>query len=159
MTTSTSVVAINQAGQIAWITQVPMNKTWPIVFEIDSSHMVVEGSCLDPATGKLLWASSAFCADTGIFTANFYSPQEKLFFVKDNSYVTAGASPTPPRLQRLFGQHIFQAAEQPGSASRMGTDSFRRLFPKSANSPQRNNRSNHLGYSDKGAYDFQWSLR
>jgi outer membrane protein assembly factor BamB len=87
--TNTSVVAVNQAGQIAWSTVIPMNKTWPIAYEIDSSHLVVEGSCLDPNTGQILWNSSSFCADTGIFTTNVYSPEEQLFYVKDNSYVIA----------------------------------------------------------------------
>jgi outer membrane protein assembly factor BamB len=72
-----------------------MNKTWPIAYEIDSSHLVVEGSCLDPSTGKLLWTSTSFCADTGIFTANVYSPEEKLFYVKDNSYVIAWSFSNP----------------------------------------------------------------
>jgi outer membrane protein assembly factor BamB len=87
--TDTSLVAVNQAGQVAWSTVIPMNKTWPIAYEIDSSHLVVEGSCLDPTTGQILWTSSSFCADTGIFTSNVYSPEQKMFYVKDNSYIIA----------------------------------------------------------------------
>jgi outer membrane protein assembly factor BamB len=95
--TNTSLVAVNQAGQIAWSTPIPMNKTWPIAYEIDSSHLVVEGSCLDPNTGKILWTSTAFCADTGIFSSNVYSPEEKLFYVKENSYIIAWNFSDPSR--------------------------------------------------------------
>lgn len=96
--TNTSLVAVNQAGQIAWSTPIPLNKTWPIAYEIDSSHLVAEGSCLDPSTGKILWTSTSFCADTGIFTSNVYSPETKMFYVKDNSYIVAWnfADPSKP---------------------------------------------------------------
>ena len=87
--TSNSIVAVNQAGQIEWSTVIPMNRTWPIAYEIDSSHLVAEGSCLDPATGKILWTSTSFCEDTGIFTSNVYSPETKMFYVKSNSYIVA----------------------------------------------------------------------
>ena len=52
VSTDTSLVAVNQAGQIAWSTVIPMNKTWPIAYEIDSSHLVVEGSLPQPDHGK-----------------------------------------------------------------------------------------------------------
>ena len=99
--TSTSVAAVNQAGQIAWSTIVPMNRTWPIAYEIDSSHMIVEGTCLNPLTGKILWTSTSFCADTGIFSNNVYSPETRMFYVKENAYIFAwnfsnpSAPPTP----------------------------------------------------------------
>ena len=87
--TNTSVVALNQDGNVVWQTEVPMNRTWPIAYKIDDTHMVVEGSCLDPRTGDLLWTSSSFNPDTGIFTANVYSPEEKMFYVKSESYIEA----------------------------------------------------------------------
>ena len=98
VSTDTSLVAVNQAGQIAWSTVIPMNKTWPIAYEIDSSHLVVEGSCLNPTTGKILWTSTSFCADTGIFTNNVYSPDQKMFYIKDDSYIIAWnfADPSKP---------------------------------------------------------------
>ena len=96
--TNTSIVAVNQAGQIAWSTTIPLNKTWPIAYEIDPTHLVAEGSCLDPSTGKILWTSTSFCADTGIFTSNVYSPETKMFYVKSNSYIIAWnfADPSKP---------------------------------------------------------------
>jgi outer membrane protein assembly factor BamB len=87
--TSTSVVAIDQTGKIVWETPVPMNGTWPIAYKIDDSHMIVESSCFDPKTGQLLWTSSNFTPDTGIFTANVYSPEEKIFYVKLDSFIQA----------------------------------------------------------------------
>ena len=87
--TNTSVVAIDQTGNIAWKTAIPMNGTWPIAYKIDDSHMIVESTCLDPQTGKILWTSSQFCADTGIFSANVYSPEQKMFYVKSGSYIQA----------------------------------------------------------------------
>jgi outer membrane protein assembly factor BamB len=88
--TNTSVVALDQTGNIVWQTAIPMVGTWPIAYEIDDSHMVVESTCLDPETGNILWNSSSFCADTGsIFNANVYSPEEQMFYTKVNSYIEA----------------------------------------------------------------------
>ena len=87
--TNTSVVAMTQAGNIAWETAIPMNGTWPIAYKIDDSHMIVESTCLNPTTGKILWTSSNFTPDTGIFSANVYSPEEKMFYVKSGSYIQA----------------------------------------------------------------------
>jgi eukaryotic-like serine/threonine-protein kinase len=85
--TNTSVVALNQqtGGQV-WKTDIPMPRHWPIAYKIDDYHMVVESSCLNPKTGALLWTSQDFCADTGIFSSNVYSPEEKMFYLKVDSY-------------------------------------------------------------------------
>jgi outer membrane protein assembly factor BamB len=88
--TNTSVVALDkETGNALWKTDIPMRRTWPIAYKIDDSHMVVESSCLDPKTGDILWTSSTFCADTGIFNANVYSPEEKMFYIKVDSYIEA----------------------------------------------------------------------
>ena len=63
--TTTGVVAVDPAGTIVWQKDVPMNGTWPIAYKIDDSHLVVEGTCLDPHTGNILWTSTQFSADTG----------------------------------------------------------------------------------------------
>jgi len=100
--TNSSIVALNeQTGDQVWKTDIPMNKTWPIAYKIDDTHMVVESSCLDPKTGNLLWNSTQFCADTGIFSANVYSPEEKMFYIKVDSYTEGWsfANPsTPPTM-------------------------------------------------------------
>jgi outer membrane protein assembly factor BamB len=88
--TNTSIVALDKkTGNVVWETAIPMNRTWPIAYKIDDSHMVVESSCLDPKTGNILWTSASFCADTGIFSANVYSPEEKMFYTKVDSYIEA----------------------------------------------------------------------
>jgi outer membrane protein assembly factor BamB len=83
--TNTSAVALTQSGSIAWQTPVNMVRNWPIAYEIDSTHMIVESTCLDPTTGAILWTSSQFCADTGIFDANVYSPETQMFYIKVGS--------------------------------------------------------------------------
>jgi len=88
--TNTSVVALNKdTGTTIWETSVPMPRDWPVAYKIDDSHMVVESSCLDPRTGNIVWTSDAFCADTGIFNANVYSPEEKMFYIKVDSFTEA----------------------------------------------------------------------
>jgi outer membrane protein assembly factor BamB len=88
--TNTSMVAVNKdTGNIVWKTDIPMNKTWPIAYKIDDSHLIVESSCLNPETGNILWTSISFCADTGIFSANVYSPEEHMFYVKADSNIQA----------------------------------------------------------------------
>jgi outer membrane protein assembly factor BamB len=88
--TNTSAVALDQTGNIIWERPVPMKGTWPIVYKIDDSHLVVESSCLDPQTGNILWTSTQFSADTGpLFIANVYSPEEKMFYAKVGSYINA----------------------------------------------------------------------
>jgi len=87
--TNTSMIAVDQTGRIVWTTEISMNRTWPIAYEIDSNHLVVEGSCLDPHSGKILWTSNAFSTDTGIFNAPVYSSEQKMFYVKANSNIQA----------------------------------------------------------------------
>lgn len=90
VTTNTSVLALNRdTGDAIWSTNVPMNGTWPVAYKLDDTHMLVESSCLDIQTGRILWTSTDFCADTGNFNANVYSPEEKMFFLKVNAYVQA----------------------------------------------------------------------
>jgi outer membrane protein assembly factor BamB len=94
--TNTSVVALDKdAGKVIWETNIPMPRSWPIAYKIDDSHMIVESSCLDPKTGNVLWTSSTFCADTGIFNANVYSPEEKMFYIKVDSYIEAWSFSDP----------------------------------------------------------------
>jgi outer membrane protein assembly factor BamB len=96
--TNTSAVALDKdTGKVIWETNIPMPRNWPIAYKIDDSHMVVESSCLDPKTGNILWTSSTFCADTGIFNANVYSPEEKMFYIKVDSYIEAWSFSDPSK--------------------------------------------------------------
>ena len=95
--TNTSVIALDQTGNIVWETIIPMPTNWPIPYKIDDSHMVVESSCLEPKTGNLLWTSSQFNADTGIFNTNVYSTEEEMFYIKIDSYIEAWSFSHPSR--------------------------------------------------------------
>lgn len=94
--TNTSIVALDRdTGSKIWETAIPMPMTWPIAYKIDDSHLVVENSCLDPETGVIIWTSPDFCADTGIFSSNVYSPEEKMFYLKVDSYTQAWSFVNP----------------------------------------------------------------
>ena len=86
----TTVFALDpETGATIWDTQIEMKGNWPIVYKIDSTHMIVEGTCLDPQTGAVLWTSNSFCADTGLYNNQVYSPKEKMFYIKNLSYIEA----------------------------------------------------------------------
>jgi outer membrane protein assembly factor BamB len=87
---STSVIALNRdTGKTVWTTPISMHGTWPMVYKIDSGHMIVEGTCLDPQNGDILWTSDTFGTDTGLYNNNVYSPEEKMFYVKNLSFIEA----------------------------------------------------------------------
>ena len=111
--TTTGVAAVDQAGQIVWQKNIPMNGTRPVPYKIDNSHLIVEGTCLDPQNGSILWTSTQFSADTGVlFVANVYSPEEKMFYVKVGSYINAWDFSDPSVLQLSLGKLMFQVAGQ-----------------------------------------------
>jgi len=91
VTTKTNVFALDkETGEILWNTIVPDPGPWPAVYKIDEKHLVVGNSSLDIETGEVLWTSNIFSA-TGdpLFVANVYSPQEKMFYTKQDSYILA----------------------------------------------------------------------
>lgn len=132
--TTTSVFALDrETGSIIWNTTVPMHGTWPIAYKIDSAHMVVEGSCLDPQTGNILWSSEEFSADTGIFTANVYSPEEKMFYTKVDSYVKAWSFTNPSKPPTLEWATYVPGGTRVGSGVTYGDG---KVFPGSMQSHQ-----------------------
>ena len=50
---------------------------------------------LNTNTGKILWTSSTFSPDTGIFNSNVYSPEEKMFYVKSTPTLKLGSLSDP----------------------------------------------------------------
>jgi len=44
-------------------------------------------SCLEIETGNILWTSSTFTTDTGIFNSNVYNPKEKMFYVTVDTFI------------------------------------------------------------------------
>ena len=91
VTTKTAVFALDrETGGVIWNATVPAPSPWPEVSKIDYTHMVVGNSCLDPETGRILWTSVNFSANSKpFFPADVYCPQEKMFYTKANSYVQA----------------------------------------------------------------------
>jgi outer membrane protein assembly factor BamB len=118
--TNTSVVALDQTGKKVWETTIFINGTWPIAYKIDNSHMIVESNCLDPQTGKLLWTSSNFLPDTGIFTANVYSPEQKMFYVKLNSYIQAWDFSDPSKPPNLAWETYIPGGGKTGIGTTYG---------------------------------------
>jgi outer membrane protein assembly factor BamB len=119
--TTTGVVAVDKTGQIAWQKDISMNGTWPVAYKIDDSHLVVEGTCLDPQTGDILWTSTHFSADTGVlFVANVYSPEEKMFYTKVGSYVYAWDFSNPSVPPTLAWQAYVRGGGSTGSGLTYG---------------------------------------
>ena len=132
--TNTSVVALDkETGNAIWKTDVPMNRTWPIAYKIDDSHMVVESSCLDPKTGNILWTSSTFSADTGIFNANVYSPEEKMFYIKVDSYIEAWSFADPSNPPTLAWRTYVPGGGRTGIGTTYGDG---KVFPGSFENQQ-----------------------
>jgi len=62
--------------------------SWPSVYKIDDTRLVIGNSCLDVESGRILWTSDVFSANpSAFFVANVYSPEEKMFYVKTGSFV------------------------------------------------------------------------
>jgi len=89
VTTKTEVYALDKdTGDILWSTVVPAPGSWPSVYKIDDTHLVIGNSSLDVDTGDILWTSSVFSANPSpFFVNNVYSLEEKMFFVKIGSYI------------------------------------------------------------------------
>jgi outer membrane protein assembly factor BamB len=76
-------------GEVVWERSIEMNGNWPVAYKLDDARMLVEGTCLEIATGNVLWVSDAFSADTGNFNSNVYVPEERMFYLKVDASVQA----------------------------------------------------------------------
>ena len=127
--TTTSVFALDrETGSTIWNTTIPMSGTWPVAYKIDNTHMVVESSCLETQTGRILWNSSDFSADTGIFTPNVYSPEEKMFYTKVDSYIKAWSFSDPSKPPTLQWTTYIPGGTRVGSGIAYGDG---KVFPGS----------------------------
>ena len=128
--TTTSVFALEkETGDKLWEQSVPMNGTWPIAYKIDETHMIVESTCLDPKTGYILWTSSDFSADSGgIFNSNVYSPEEKMFYVKNGSYIKAWDFADPSHPPTMVWKSYVRGGGTTGSGTTYGDG---KVFPGS----------------------------
>ena len=85
-----TVIALHyDTGLTAWRREIQKGSNWPVVYKLDDTRLLVESTCIETATGKILWISDNFCADTGNFNANVYVPEEKMFYLKVESFVEA----------------------------------------------------------------------
>jgi len=91
VTTKTSVFALDKdLGEVLWHTQIPDPGPWPAVYKIDENHLVVGNSSLNIETGEIIWTSNSFSASGNpLFVANVYSPEEEMFYTKEDSFVKA----------------------------------------------------------------------
>jgi outer membrane protein assembly factor BamB len=89
VTTKTEAIALDRkTGDIIWRTTVPAPGSWPSIYKIDDMHLVIGSSCVDVESGDILWTSDTFSATpAAFFVANVYSPEEKMFYVKNGSFV------------------------------------------------------------------------
>jgi outer membrane protein assembly factor BamB len=129
--TDTSVIAFDEnTGNQVWSTVISMNstETWPVAYKIDDKHMVVEGTCLDPHAGSILWTSSVFSQDTGNFNANVYSSEEKMFYIKNGAYVEAWRLPDPSQPPALAWRTYVPGGGRVGSGIAYGGG---KVFPGS----------------------------
>lgn len=132
--TNTSIIALNQqTGDQVWKTEIPMPRSWPIAYKIDDSHMIVESSCLNPKTGIILWNSANFCADTGIFNANVYSPEEKMFYIKVDSFTEGWSFADPSRPPTLVWRTYVPGGGRTGIGTTYGDG---KVFPGSFENQQ-----------------------
>ena len=121
-TTKTMVIAMDKdTGDILWNTTVPDSGPWPMVYKIDETHLVIGNSSLDIDTGKILWTSPIFSAcPRPLFTANVYSPEEKMFYTNDDSYVQAWDFSDPSNPPKLAWRTFVSGGGSNGSGIQYG---------------------------------------
>ena len=122
VTTKTMVIAMDKdTGDILWNTTVPAPGPWPVVYKIDDTHLVIGNSSLDTETGKILWTSPTFSASPRpLFTYNVYSPEEKMFYTNDDSYVQAWDFSDPSNPPKLAWRTFVSGGGSDGSGIQYG---------------------------------------
>ena len=135
VTTKTTVIALDrETGGIIWNTTLAAPGPWPAVYKIDDAHMVIGNSCLNPETGSILWTSANFSSNTEpLFAANVYSPEEKMFYTKGNSYVQAWNFSDPSQPPTMEWTNYVAGGGISGSGIQYGDG---KVFPGSFQSHQ-----------------------
>ena len=112
----------------------PQSQPWPAVYKIDAHHMVIGNSCLDPDTGQILWTSKDFSAGpVPIFNYGTYSPEEKMFYTRVNSYVQGWNFSDPSLPPTMSWQTYVAGSGIDGSGIQYGDG---KVFPGSFESHQ-----------------------
>lgn len=135
VTTQKSIYAIDgKTGNTVWSTTVPKPGPWPAVYKIDNTHMIAGSSCLDPETGSIIWTSETFSATASpLFTNNVYSPEEKMFYIKANSYIQAWNFSNPEQQPTLSWETYISGSGLVGSGIQYGDG---KVFPGTFESHQ-----------------------
>lgn len=135
VTTKTTVFALDKdLGEVLWSTTVPDPGPWPVVYKIDETHLVIGNSSLNIETGDTIWTSNIFSASGDpLFVANVYSPEEKIFYTKENSYIQAWDFSEPSNPPKLIWSTYVSGGGIVGSGVHYG-DGF--IFPGSFESHQ-----------------------
>lgn len=135
VTTKTAVFALNEkTGGVVWSTTLPAIGPWPAVYKIDNTHMVAGSSCLNPETGDIIWTSAEFSASSSpLFTNNVYSPEEKMFYIKADSYIQAWNFSNPQQQPTLVWETYVSGSGLVGSGIQYGDG---KVFPGSFESHQ-----------------------
>jgi outer membrane protein assembly factor BamB len=121
VTTSTQVIALDKdTGSILWTTTVTGPDRWPTVYKIDETHLIAGKTCLNIETGDVLWVSQSFSPSASDFEAGCYSPQQKLFYIKDNSMVQAWNFSNPAQPPTLAWQTFVAGGGDAGSGVQYG---------------------------------------
>ncbi len=130
VTTKSAVFALDrETGSVMWSTTIPVPGPWPAVYKIDDTHMIVGSSCLDPETGDILWTSPDFTADSApFFVSNVYSPEEKMFYIKVESYIQAWNFSDPSITPTLVWETYVPGGGLDGSGIQYGDG---KVFPGS----------------------------
>jgi outer membrane protein assembly factor BamB len=130
VTTKTAVFALDrETGSVIWNTTVPAPGPWPAVYKIDDTHLVIGNSSLNIETGRILWTSANFSATSApLFSANVYSPEEKMFYTKVNSYVQAWDFSDPSNPPKLAWETYVPGSGIVGSGVQYGDG---KVFPGS----------------------------
>ncbi len=121
VTTRTNVIALDKdTGSTVWNTTLPAPEQWAAVYKIDDNHLVIGKYCLEIETGKVLWSSDEFSARTTYFSPGVYSPEEKIFYDKGKSSVSAWNFSDPSKLPTLAWETHIPGGGSAGSGVHYG---------------------------------------
>ena len=131
---STTLFALDkETGSTIWNTTIPSMGRWPAAYKIDDTHLVIGSCSLDIETGRVLWTSPTFSTNVANWAAGAYSPEEKMFFVKTNSFIQGWDFSNPSMPPTLVWETYVQGTGSIGSGVQYGDGM---VFPGSFESHQ-----------------------